>query len=198
MEDIGTDDQSIDHDRSASPMARGGVSPPPHPAGPKTVRKGAARMKLRRSIVVGAVAAAAVGALAVAPAVATLTAQSPADQSLRDLGARHGLYIGTAINNDALTDATYTKIASTQFSTVTAENVMKWDTLEPTRGTYNWGPADAFIKFAQQNHQLVRGHVLVWHSQLPKWLTDGVTAGTISKTELQALLKKHITDVVTH
>jgi len=155
-------------------------------------------MKLRRAIVVGAVALATVGALTVAPAVATLTAKSPADESLRALGARHGLYIGTAINNDALTDATYKKIASTQFSTVTAENVMKWESLEPTRGTYNWAPADAFIKFAQENHQLVRGHVLVWHSQLPKWLTDGVTAGTISKTELRTLLQKHITDVVKH
>ena len=126
---------------------------------------------------------------------------SPADQSLRDLGNQHGLYIGTAISNDALadaTDTTYRGIASTQFSTVTAENVMKWETLEPTRGTYNWAPADSFVQFARDNHQLIRGHVLVWHSQLPKWLTDGVAAGTISRSELNGLLKKHITDVVDH
>jgi endo-1,4-beta-xylanase len=75
---------------------------------------------------------------------------------------------------------------------------MKWESLEPTRGTYNWGPADDLIAFAKQNKQLVRGHVLVWHNQLPTWLTDGVTAGTISKDELRGLLKKHITDVVNH
>jgi endo-1,4-beta-xylanase len=158
-------------------------------------------MKLRRSIVIGVVAAATVGALTIAPAVATLTAKSPAEQTLRDLGKRHDLYIGTAVNSDILADATQTKyqeIASKQFSTVTAENVMKWEALEPTQGTYDWTKADAFIKFAQQNHQLVRGHVLVWHNQLPKWLTDGVTAGTITKAQVKVLLKKHITDVVTH
>jgi len=75
---------------------------------------------------------------------------------------------------------------------------MKWESLEPTQGTYNWGPADDLVNFAARNHQLVRGHVLVWHSQLPTWLTDGVTAGTINTDQLRALLKKHITDVVTH
>jgi len=158
-------------------------------------------MKLRRSIVIGAVAAATVGALTIAPAVASLTAPSPADQTLRDLGRRHGLAIGTAINVDLLNDTTqpqYKQIASTQFSTVSPENVMKWESVEPTQGTYDWSKADAFVKFAQQNHQLIRGHVLVWHNQLPKWLTDGVTAGTITKTQVRALLKKHITDEVAH
>ena len=156
-------------------------------------------MKLRRSIVIGAVAAATVGALTIAPAVASLTAPSPADQTLRDLGRRHGLAIGTAINVDLLNDTTqpqYKQIASTQFSTVSPENVMKWESVEPTQGTYDWSKADAFVKFAQQNHQLIRGHVLVWHNQLPKWLTDGVTAGTITKPQVRELLKKHITDVV--
>ena len=123
------------------------------------------------------------------------------DQSLRALGTRFALHVGTAINYDLISgapDAAYTAIASTQFSTVTAENVMKWETIEPTRGTYNWAPADAVVKFAHDNHQLIRGHVLVWHNQLPKWLTDGVTDGTISKTELRDLLRKHVTDVVEH
>lgn len=126
---------------------------------------------------------------------------SPAGRTLRELGQRHGLAIGTAINNDALADATdptYRQLASTQFSTVTAENVMKWETLEPTRGTYNWGPADTFVAFAQANHQRIRGHVLVWHNQLPAWLTAGVADGSIDAAELKALLHKHITDVVNH
>ncbi|MFC7483828.1 endo-1,4-beta-xylanase [Luedemannella flava] len=81
---------------------------------------------------------------------------------------------------------------------MTAENVMKWESLEPTRGTYNWAPADELIAFAKANHQLVRGHVLVWHNQLPAWLTEGVADGSISKTELREILKNHITNVVKH
>jgi endo-1,4-beta-xylanase len=125
----------------------------------------------------------------------------PGTETLRDMGSWFGLYVGTAISTDLLADpneATYTQISSTQFSVVTPENVMKWDALEPTRGTYNWGPAETFVKFARDNHQLIRGHVLAWHNQLPTWLTDGVADGSISKAELRDLLKKHITDVLHH
>lgn len=159
-------------------------------------------MKLRRLIVVGAVAVAVAGSLSLVPASATNKGQPKiADQSLRALGARHGLYMGTAVDMAALDDAAdpkYREIAASQFSTVTAENVMKWESLEPTRGTYNWEPADKFIDFARKNNQRVRGHVLVWHSQLPAWLTEGVANGTITKDELRGLLKNHITNVVKH
>jgi endo-1,4-beta-xylanase len=159
-------------------------------------------MRLRRYLVVGAVAAAVVGALSITPASATNPSSAkPADQSLRALGMRNGLFMGTAVNMDILNsvdEPKYTEIVKNEFSTVTAENVMKWEVLEPTRGTYDWSKADAFIDFARKNGQLVRGHVLVWHSQLPKWLTDGVADKSISQDELRGLLKKHITDVVTH
>jgi endo-1,4-beta-xylanase len=75
---------------------------------------------------------------------------------------------------------------------------MKWGLLEPTRGTYDWKAADELIDFARKNNQRVRGHVLVWQNQLPKWLTDGVESGSIGKDELRTLLQKHVTDVVTH
>ena len=41
-------------------------------------------------------------------------------------------------------------------------------------------------------------HVLLWHNQLPDWLTTGVATGSISNTELRNLLHKHVTDEVTH
>jgi endo-1,4-beta-xylanase len=160
-------------------------------------------MKLRWLIVVGAVAAAIVGSFGIAPSVASDKSfhALPSDQSLRALGQRHGLYLGTAVDMAALNDAgdpQYRALVAAQFSSVTAENVMKWENLEPTRGTYNWGPADQLVEFARQNHQRVRGHVLVWQNQLPAWLTEGVNNGTISSDELRALLRQHITNVVTH
>lgn len=157
-------------------------------------------MKLRRWIAAGAVAIATVGALNVAPATAGRP-YDPADQSLRNLGLRHGLAIGTAVDMAALDDPAdprYRQLAASDFSTVTAENAMKWESLEPTRGSYNWGPADQLVAFAKQNHQRVRGHVLVWHNQLPAWLTSGVADGSISDAELRDILRDHITAVVTH
>ncbi|MEV4631024.1 endo-1,4-beta-xylanase [Micromonospora sp. NPDC049523] len=157
-------------------------------------------MKLRRWIVVGTVALATAGTLNSLPASAGRTVQ-PGDQSLRTLGMRHDLYIGTAVDMAALNDPAdpqYRQLAASQFSSVTAENVMKWESLEPTRGTYNWAPADELIAFAKQNNQRVRGHVLVWQNQLPGWLTAGVADGSIDREELRGILRNHITTVVKH
>ena len=157
-------------------------------------------MKLRRWIAAGAVAVATAAALSSSPATAGRS-YNPADQSLRNLALRHGLAIGTAVDLAALDDPAdprYRQLAASEFSTVTAENAMKWESLEPTRGTYNWGPADQLVAFAKQNNQRVRGHVLVWHNQLPGWLTSGVADGSISTAELRDILRDHITAVVTH
>jgi endo-1,4-beta-xylanase len=141
---------------------------------------------------------ASAGPGAVSPISASRGTAYPAD-SLRALAAKVGLRFGTAVNADQLgTNAAYTKITAEQFSTVTPENAMKWGEVEPTRGTYTWQKADQLVAFAKKNKQLVRGHTLVWHSQLPSWLsTDGNTT-TFSNDEVKALLKKHIQDQVRH
>jgi endo-1,4-beta-xylanase len=117
------------------------------------------------------------------------------DTSLKVLAAQAGLRIGTAVNTDVLaTDPAYAQITADQFSTVTPENVMKWDTIEPTQGQYNWGPADGLVNFARAHGQKVRGHTLVWYNQIPSWITNG----NFTNDQLKALLHKHITDEVTH
>src|SRR3954463_123015 len=111
------------------------------------------------------VAAVAV-AVGIVGVVSTSVADGPSpkssEQTLRALGARHGLYVGTAVDMQALNDAsnpTYRSLVASQFSTLTAENVMKWELLEPTRGTYDWKAADELVDFARKNNQRVRGHV---------------------------------------
>src|SRR5215213_8716355 len=123
--------------------------------------------------------------------------------SLRALADEVGLRVGVAVNTDLLGEnKAYTRIVNQQFNTVTPENVMKWEVVEPNRGTYNWAPADELVASARRNGQLVRGHTLVWHSQLPKWLAttepDGSQSTPLSKSQLRAVLKQHIRDEVTH
>jgi endo-1,4-beta-xylanase len=121
------------------------------------------------------------------------------DRPLRELARPLGLRVGTAVDMNAFAnDATYRERIATEFNSVTAENVMKWSELEPVRGQYNFGPADQLVDFARRNGQAVRGHVLVWHNQLPTWLTQGVASGEIDATELRQLLRQHITRVVSH
>ncbi|MGC4888159.1 endo-1,4-beta-xylanase [Micromonospora sp. DT227] len=157
-------------------------------------------MKPSRWIAAGLVAVATAAALNAVPATAGRP-YDPTAQSLRALAQRHGLYVGTAVDMAALDNAAeprYRELAGSEFSTVTAENVMKWESLEPTRGTYDWGPADKLVAFARQHDQRVRGHVLVWHNQLPAWLTSGVEDGSIDTAELRRILRDHITAVVRH
>jgi endo-1,4-beta-xylanase len=160
-------------------------------------------MKKLRIVLVGALIAGTV--YTVGPgSVATATSDSHAthvvhntDQPLRVLAKRHGLRVGTAVDMTAFNaDEVYRARINKEFSAVTAENVMKWSELEPTRGTYNWGPADQLVANARRNGQIVHGHTLIWHNQLPTWLTEGVADGSIDSAEFRGLVRKHIFDVV--
>ncbi|MEV8437286.1 endo-1,4-beta-xylanase [Actinosynnema sp. NPDC051121] len=117
--------------------------------------------------------------------------------------APKGFYIGSAAAGgghhesqpypDPFTkDLEYRSVLAKEFSSVSAENQMKWEYIHPERDRYNFGMADAIVKFAQQNRQVVRGHTLLWHSQNPAWLEQG----DFTADELREILHEHITTVV--
>jgi endo-1,4-beta-xylanase len=122
-----------------------------------------------------------------------------AEGTLRHEAKELGIRIGSAVSFSALSnDPTYAQILGEQFSSITPENEMKWASVEATQGVLNFTAADQEVLFAQQHGQRVRGHNLVWHSQLPNWLTTGVTNGTISDAELAVLLQQHISAEAGH
>ncbi|GGR71614.1 endo-1,4-beta-xylanase [Nocardioides luteus] len=155
-------------------------------------------MNIRHAIV--AVTAAAT----LAAITTTSTAQAeprgfrPPSDSLRSYASPINLRIGVAVNPEVLADKELADIAADEFSSLTAENEMKWETVEPERGTYDWSGADEVVDFARAHGQKVRGHTLLWHNQNPAWLTEGVEDGSIDDRELREILKKHITDEVRH
>ena len=154
-------------------------------------------MKLTRTIAAGGLVAVMI--LSFNSTAAAQGRPSWDDGSLAGVAMHSDLRIGTAVDMAAFADdPTYRERIASEFSSVTAENVMKWETLEPERGVFNYGPADELINFARQNRQEVRGHVLLWHNQLPGWLTDGVASGEISPTELRGILRDHIIRTVRH
>jgi endo-1,4-beta-xylanase len=163
-------------------------------------------MRRRSLLAVGAAGAAAVisgntAALA-APVRATRAKaiQAAGDydpDSLRALAARIGFRIGTALIPQDIETPSFAAIAGSQFSVVTPGNGMKWQIVEPTQGTFDWSQADELVSFAKANNQLIRGHTLLWHNQLPGWLTSGAANGTISAAQLKDLLRQHIFTEVT-
>jgi len=138
----------------------------------------------------GTAALASPGAARLAVRPSANPGTSPA--SLRALAAKIGLRFGTALIPQDIETPSYAAIAASQFSVVTPGNGMKWQIVEPTQGTYDWSQADELVAFARANGQLVRGHTLLWHNQLPTWLTTGVANGSITNAQLKQLLHNHI------
>ncbi len=105
--------------------------------------------------------------------------------------------VGAAIEPASLDKPGEVALMKRHFNSLTAENVMKWSTLQPTEGNFNFGPADRIVDFAQANGMLVFGHTLCWHNQVPAWVfKDG--EATASKELVLQRLQTHITTVMTH
>ncbi|MEZ0536482.1 endo-1,4-beta-xylanase [Caldicellulosiruptoraceae bacterium PP1] len=105
--------------------------------------------------------------------------------------------IGVAIPYKVLTNSTERQMVLKHFNSITAENEMKQDAIQTTEGNFNFSIADEYVRFAQENNKVIRGHTLVWHQQVPNWFfyqADGTTY--VSKEELYNRLKTHIETVV--
>ncbi|MDF1559679.1 MAG: endo-1,4-beta-xylanase [Bacteroidales bacterium] len=105
--------------------------------------------------------------------------------------------IGAAIEPASLDNPGEVALLKRHFSSITAENVMKWSTLQPSEGVFNFGPADRLVDFARANGMVVFGHTLCWHNQVPDWVfkDNGATA---SRELVMQRLRDHITTVMTH
>jgi endo-1,4-beta-xylanase len=78
------------------------------------------------------------------------------------------------------------------FTSVTPENAMKWEVIEPERGRWNWGEADAIVDAAVKTGKRVRGHPLVWDLQLPPWVRDG----SFDAKAMEAVIREHVRTLV--
>lgn len=94
-----------------------------------------------------------------------------------------GRLVGAASNNTALsTDPTYVTTLANEFTYVTPENAMKWGTLQPVDATHwDFTQADQVVAAAQAAHQAIKGHTLIWHQQLPPFVTDALAPADLLK-----------------
>ena len=155
--------------------------------------------RARTLLIAGAAACSGDGVTApVTPPVTPPVSTNPDTIPLRTLAAAHGIRLGAAVDQGfRYTGAAATQFRGTftrEFSMLTPENDMKHANIHPTQSGYRFDPSDSLVAFAQLNGMQVRGHTLVWHSQLASWMT----ARTWTAAETRALLDDHVTTVVTH
>ncbi len=110
--------------------------------------------------------------------------------TLKEAGAcgSHNVLIGTAVSSGKLTS-----LAAREFNYVTAENEMKWQNTEPVEGSFTFSSADAIVNWAQQNGIKVKGHCLVWHNQIPSWVSQAR-----GRDRVLGIMKNHIEKVMGH
>lgn len=139
--------------------------------------------------------AARIGLVSVAACLLTAGAfalPAQAASSLKDLATADGKDIGFALDPGRLSESAYKSIADSEFNLVVPENAMKWDTVESSQGSFNFGPGDQVVAYAQQTGKKVYGHNFVWHQQLPGWVQN------LSASAMKTAMENHITAEATH
>jgi len=108
--------------------------------------------------------------------------------------------VGVAFSHSLLDggDAAALALAGTQFNAFTPENAMKWASIHPKEGAYNFGPADALVDFAEQHRMSVTGHTLVWHQQTPDWVFQDNDGKPATRETVLLRLRGHIGAVMGH
>ena len=114
---------------------------------------------------------------------------------LRDLADRVPLRIGATLEPSKIGDLDYAGTLAREFNSVTPENAMKWYSIQPTRGTFDFTGGDAIVAFAEAHSMEIRGHNLIWANDqyTPAWvkaITDPV--------ELRAVVHEHVKTVLDH
>ena len=99
---------------------------------------------------------------AVCAAVCALAVAGFADgesKSLKD-AFKGRFFVGAAVNPRVYRNASSPEArrAAREFNTITAENDMKPQSLQPVEGRFRWDAADRFVSFGETNGMKVIGH----------------------------------------
>lgn len=102
--------------------------------------------------------------------------------------------VGLALTRNFYKNPDYARLAALEFSSVTAENVMKprYISIGPDR--YYWQAADSVVDFCRKNKMQLHGHTLVWNKSVPDWVKEFKG----DSTAWEGILKRYIQDVANH
>lgn len=101
--------------------------------------------------------------------------------------------IGVAVNRHTLDSQR--SLIDYHFNSLTAENEMKVENLQPKEGQFHFEFADKLVEYAREHNKAVRGHTFVWHNQTPNWFFENNDGSPASRATLLERMKTHIETV---
>lgn len=103
--------------------------------------------------------------------------------------------LGASVNPRLMEEnASYRALASSEFTSLTAENHMKMALIHPEANRFDFSKGDEILAFAKNNKSRVHGHTLVWHNQTATWMKEFQG----DQQAWENLLKNHIQTIVKH
>jgi len=107
--------------------------------------------------------------------------------------------IGTATDITDLSGA-HAQLMTKHYDSMTPGNDLKWSSVEPTMGTFDYTNGDALVGEAVCNNMKVRGQNLVWATgeQTPAYATGDGTNSPANQATVTANIQEHIQNEVQH
>ncbi|WP_235544100.1 endo-1,4-beta-xylanase [Phycicoccus sp. Soil803] len=122
--------------------------------------------------------------------------------SLRDEAEKAGLLIGSGsikamtTTSDGrppnyLAEQEFRKVLAQQFNSLSPENDLKWQFIEPEEGVFDFKGIDRLVEFAKENHMQLKGHGLISSCCNPDYLT-----AKSDPVEFRAAMVEHFTKIM--
>lgn len=111
---------------------------------------------------------------------------------------QHDFLVGVAVNEKQFADQDQRggPIIKAQFDSISPENALKWASVHPAPGVYDFTNADRYVAFGESNHLVIIGHTLVWHHQTPRWVFQDTNGNPVAREVLLERLHDHIQTVM--
>jgi endo-1,4-beta-xylanase len=121
------------------------------------------------------------------PAMPTYSTPAQSQHPFKDYAET--VKLGTAVDTPIfLSNPLHNAIVAGEFSMITPANSMKMNLIQPTQGVFDFTDTDALVAWATANQLEFHGHPLIWHTQAPGWLNDGV----FDRDQMIAIMNAHI------
>lgn len=129
--------------------------------------------------------------------LAALFASGASAQSIKKTWKKN-FRVGAAVEPSQL-EGKDAEILKANFNILTPENAMKFTSIHPEDGKYDFTNADAIANFARANHMKIRGHTFVWHhpQTIANWMFFHPDGTQKTREEALAMLEEHMRTLMT-